>query len=118
MSDAAIAQPPGTGNPTLAIVNPATESVIQTVDGDAPSRIREKLSSARAAQPAWASQPLAERRAAIARWGELLVRDRERLATTLSREMGKPVRQSRNELTAMAGRVQFFVENVGRATAG
>jgi len=57
--------------------------------------VAKKAAAARAAQPAWAATPMAER---LGRGAALSCRDRRRardLATTLTRKFGKPIRQSR-----------------------
>ena len=101
----------------LQVVNPATEEVIRELDEDTPDSIRAKAWAAREAQPAWAARPGAERVECARRFGELLAAETDRLAATLTGEMGKPIRQSRNELAAMAARIGFFVDNTERAIA-
>ncbi|MGH7786853.1 MAG: aldehyde dehydrogenase family protein, partial [Candidatus Binatia bacterium] len=59
----------------MTITNPATGEAIAQVDEDTPDGIAAKAARARAAQPAWAATPLAERAAALRRFGELLARD-------------------------------------------
>jgi acyl-CoA reductase-like NAD-dependent aldehyde dehydrogenase len=71
----------------------------------------EKYGRARSAQPAWAATPLATRLGAIARFRDLLVAKKDELALTLTREMGKPIAQAKNELSAMPGRIDFFLAN-------
>jgi acyl-CoA reductase-like NAD-dependent aldehyde dehydrogenase len=99
----------------LQILNPATEEVLREVDDDDSASIARKAARARAVQPAWARTPLPERLAVIRRFRELLAERHERLAATLTAEMGKPIRQSRNELTAMQGRIDFFLEHTESA---
>ncbi|HEX6750134.1 MAG TPA: aldehyde dehydrogenase family protein [Longimicrobium sp.] len=101
----------------LQVVNPATEEVIRELDEDTPDSIRAKAWAAREAQPAWAARPVAERVECARRFGELLAAETDRLAATLTSEMGKPIRQSRNELAAMAARIGFFVDHTERAIA-
>lgn len=101
----------------LQVVNPATEEVIRELDEDTPATIRAKAWAAREAQPGWAARPVAERVECARRFGERLNGERERLARTLTSEMGKPLAQSRNELSAMAARIGYFVEQTERATA-
>src|SRR5688500_2107589 len=96
---------------TLRVINPATEGVIRELEEDDARSLPEKAAAARAAQPKWAHVPLAERLSAIRRFGELLAARRESLAATLTAEMGKPIAHSRNEIDAMQGRIQFFLEH-------
>jgi acyl-CoA reductase-like NAD-dependent aldehyde dehydrogenase len=99
----------------VKVINPATEEVVRELDADNEATLRRKTAAARAAQRTWAHTPLAERLAAVRRFGELLQSRRDALATTLTAEMGKPIRQSRNELTAMQGRIDFFLEHTAAA---
>lgn len=101
----------------LKVVNPATEQVIRELEEDTQGTLREKSSAARAAQPAWAARPVAERVECARRFGELLAAERDALAATLTSEMGKPITQSRNELNAMAARIDFFVRQTEQAVA-
>src|SRR4029079_18771020 len=42
-------------------------------------------------------------------------KNKDDLAARLTSEMGKPITQSRNELTALQGRIRFFLDNVDKA---
>ena len=101
----------------VKIINPATEETIRDVREDGASSIARKFECARAAQRSWARTSLSERLDVVRRFGELLSSRLEGLAALLTSEMGKPIRQSRNELTAMQQRIAFFLENTERAVA-
>jgi len=102
---------------TLAIHNPANGEKIAEVPADDAASVAAKTARARAAQPAWAARPLAERKACIDRFGEGVVRDLESLAVTMTRETGKPIKMSRNELNGLLARLDFFVGMVEAVTA-
>ncbi|MBG9388926.1 aldehyde dehydrogenase family protein [Caenimonas aquaedulcis] len=102
---------------TLTITNPATGERISEVPADDAASVAAKARRARAAQPAWAARPIAERKACIERFREGVVRDLEALATTMTRETGKPIKMSRNELNGLLGRLDFFVGMVEPVTA-
>jgi acyl-CoA reductase-like NAD-dependent aldehyde dehydrogenase len=53
--------------------------------------------------------PLRKRLDAIARFRERIVAMQETLARTLTKEVGKPIRQSRNELNGLLARLDFFL---------
>jgi acyl-CoA reductase-like NAD-dependent aldehyde dehydrogenase len=93
----------------LNIVNPANGRVIAELPKDTSDSVAAKCRAARVEQPAWASTPLATRLQAIARFREEIVRDSERLAAILTSEVGKPIKQSRNELSGLLGRIDFFL---------
>jgi acyl-CoA reductase-like NAD-dependent aldehyde dehydrogenase len=101
----------------LPIHNPATGEQISEVPADDAASVRRKADSARAAQPGWAATPLAERKACIDRFREGVVRDLPWLAEVMTRETGKPIRTSRNELNGLLGRLDFFVGMVEPVTA-
>jgi acyl-CoA reductase-like NAD-dependent aldehyde dehydrogenase len=98
----------------MRIINPATEELIRELEDDAEEIIADKLKRARAGQKAWARTPLEERITRLRRFRELVVERTEQLARTTTLEMGKPISQSRNELKALLGRIDFFVDQVGR----
>ena len=100
---------------TLSIVNPATGSVILRVAADGPREVAQRYAAARAAQPKWAATPLRKRIAAIERFREQVVARSDALAHTLTQEVGKPIRQSRNELKGLAARLDFFIAESARA---
>jgi acyl-CoA reductase-like NAD-dependent aldehyde dehydrogenase len=93
----------------MKITNPATGALLAEIDADGAAAIRRKFAAARAAQPAWAKRPLAKRLAAIAGFRERIVAMQETLARTLTQEVGKPIRQSRNELNGLLARIDFFL---------
>jgi acyl-CoA reductase-like NAD-dependent aldehyde dehydrogenase len=94
----------------VKVTNPATGAPIREVAEDAPPEVARKHERARGAQEGWSARPYEERAAAIRRFRDLLVTRREDLARTLTSEMGKPITQSRNELQATPGRLDFFLE--------
>ena len=101
----------------LRVINPADSSLVREIESDDGDAISAKFSAARAAQPAWAAAPLAGRLDAVRRFQEQIGRRKDELARTLTRETGKPIAQSRNELNALAGRLDFFLEKTPAALA-
>ena len=99
----------------LKIFNPASNELIVEVDADDAASVAAKATLARAAQPAWAAKPLAERKACIVRFRALLLERIEPLAHTLTSEVGKPIRQSRNEINGLVSRIDFFLDKVETA---
>ena len=95
---------------SLIITNPATGQAIAKLPADTPLSVAAKAAAARAAQPAWAALPMAERLAVVQRFRAGLVTELESLAATLTAETGKPISQSRNELNGLLPRIDFFLE--------
>lgn len=97
---------------TLAIHNPATGELLQSVAADDAASVAAKAARARAAQSAWAATPLPERKACIVRFRAAVVAELDALAATMTAETGKPIRMSRNELNGLLGRIDFFLQEV------
>ncbi len=102
---------------TLSIYNPATGHRIVELQADDAASVAAKTQAARAAQPAWAARPLLERRQCIERFRAGVVRELEQLAQVMTRETGKPIRMSRNELNGLLPRIDFFLAQTEQAIA-
>ena len=98
----------------MKITNPATGAVIADVAADNAAEVRRKYRAARAGQAQWARTPMKRRIAAIAAFRERVVGMQETLARTLTQEVGKPIRQSRNEIAGLLPRIDFFLEAATR----
>ncbi|HYF41922.1 MAG TPA: aldehyde dehydrogenase family protein [Ramlibacter sp.] len=101
----------------LHVTNPATGERIATLESDDGKSVARKAAEARAAQAAWAAQTLEQRAASIRRFRDGVVRDLEHLAAVMTRETGKPIRMSRNELNGLLPRIDFFLQETQAATA-
>ncbi len=95
----------------MDIMNPATGDRLESVEADPPERIAEKTHAARQAQRAWSKRELRDRAAIVAAFRQYVSAEQEDLARTLTLETGKPLAQSRNELRAFLGRIDFFLEH-------
>jgi len=98
----------------VKVINPATGDLVTNVLDDTPATIAEKVAAARAAQPAWAARPLAERIDILRGFRGWVVTRFDELADILTSETGKPIRQSRNELTGLLPRIDFFLDEATR----
>jgi acyl-CoA reductase-like NAD-dependent aldehyde dehydrogenase len=67
------------------------------------------LDAARKTAGAWARSPLGERMALCLRAVDAMEAEKEAIAADITRMMGKPLRQARNELGGMAKRARFMV---------
>ena len=101
--------------PMLQIHNPANGALIAEIPADDATSVARKAAAARAAQPAWAAVPMAERLAMIQRFRAGLVAEIDTLAATLTAEVGKPISQARNELNGLLPRLDFFLEQAEAA---
>src|SRR4029453_6385661 len=99
----------------MKITNPADGTVITEITADNAAGVRRKYELARAGQRKWAKAPIRKRLAAITAFRERIVAMHDKLARTLTHEVGKPIRQSRNELNGLLGRLEFFLHESARA---
>jgi acyl-CoA reductase-like NAD-dependent aldehyde dehydrogenase/uncharacterized protein YceH (UPF0502 family) len=102
---------------TLEIQNPATGSLVRSVAVTEPGEIAQKVARARAAQAAWSARGYDERARIVRAFRDLLAAEVDECARVTTSEVGKPIRQSRNEITAVLDRIDWFVDNVGRLLA-
>lgn len=99
---------PGQG-PGMVSHNPASGEVVWQGHAAAPSRIDEAVDAARAASPSWADADVQTRIDCVRRFGELLKHKAEPLARTIALETGKPLWETRTEVTAMIGKIDLSV---------
>ena len=93
----------------LKIQNPATGQLLAEVPEATAEIVAERTRAARAAQPAWFATPFEQRLQVMLRFRVAVAAELEVLAVTLTSEVGKPIRQSRNELNGLLGRIDFFL---------
>ncbi|MEX2204561.1 MAG: aldehyde dehydrogenase family protein, partial [Actinomycetota bacterium] len=103
---------------TLEIPNPAhlDETVAVASLGDATTFV-EASRAAREAQIAWARVPSPVRGRAIQQLGRLVEDNAETLARIITREIGKPIRESRGSVQEVIDTCNFFVSE-GRRLYG
>ena len=86
------------GEESLEVINPATGAVFARCPAAGKAQLDHAVVTARRAAAAWARTSFAERAAAIKRVCAALRNHQETLAELLTREQGKPVGQSRDEI--------------------
>ncbi|MBC7693496.1 MAG: aldehyde dehydrogenase family protein [Methylotenera sp.] len=96
----------------LKVINPATQTLIRELEMDTPESVATKYARARSGQRSWARVPVSDRKKILSRFRDALVTRKDELANLLTTEVGKPISQSRGELTGVLGRIDFFIENI------
>ncbi|WP_442727655.1 aldehyde dehydrogenase family protein [Streptomyces pseudogriseolus] len=81
---------PAAGSGVIEVVDPADEQVIATVPAGTAEDIDAAVRAARAALPAWAATPPAERAARLAALRDQLHARRDEIAATVTAELGAP----------------------------
>jgi len=99
---------------TYAVKNPATGEVVAHVADCGADEARAAADIAWRAFEAWRKVSPFERAEVLMRWHDLLMRDQQDLATTMSREMGKPIREARGEVAYAASFVKWYAEEAKR----
>ena len=109
---------PGSPGGVREIPNPAnlTDVVTQAALGDSATLV-EAASLAKAAQPGWAAVPAPVRGRVIQHLGRLVEENAEELASILTREIGKPMKESRGEVQEVVDTCNFFLSE-GRRLYG
>lgn len=85
---------PAEGRDTIAVVNPADEQVIAHVPAGTAADVDAAVRAARTAFPGWAATPPVERAARLAALRDVLAARAEEIATTITAELGSPLRLS------------------------
>lgn len=83
---------------TIEVTNPATGAVIDTVPAATAEDINAAVKAAKEAQKTWAKVPVHQKVDILMHFLELVERDKEKLARTLSDETGKPITEARAEI--------------------
>lgn len=101
---------PAVGGERQEIHDPATGDLVGDVAfGDARDA-GAALAAASAAFPSWSRTPVHERARILRRAAELVRERREVIATTLTREQGKPLPDSRNEIDFAVRVFDYYAE--------
>jgi len=94
----------------LSVPNPAnlSDTVAEALLGDAAT-FEEACRAAKLAQPGWAAVPAPVRGRAVQQLGRLVEENRETLARLITREIGKPIKESRGEVQEVVDTCNFFL---------
>jgi len=86
------------GAAVMDVLNPATETVVAQCPRASAEQLDEAVTAAKAAFPAWARIPIAERRALILKLADCIEVHAEELARLLTQEQGKPLTEASAEI--------------------
>ncbi len=99
---------------TLDVLNPATGHVLTSVADASPEQGIEALDAAVAAQASWAATDPRYRAEILRRAFDLVVQRTDQFALLMTLEMGKPLAESRGEVTYGAEFLRWFSEEAVR----
>lgn len=101
----------------LRSLDPATGELVGTVAVTPPAELEAIVAAARAAQPEWQALGMAGRSALLAGAAERLASAEAELATLITREMGKPLREASSEVRSCARTITEDLEEIAAAVA-
>ncbi|MET0763284.1 MAG: NAD-dependent succinate-semialdehyde dehydrogenase [Blastococcus sp.] len=102
---------------TVTTVNPATGKPLAEYPALSDADVDAALDRAAAAQTGWAALPCPERAAVLRRAAEGLRAGIDELALLVTREMGKPLAESRAEVEKCAAACDYYAEHAGEFLA-
>ncbi|MFE5209317.1 NADP-dependent succinic semialdehyde dehydrogenase [Streptomyces sp. NPDC056600] len=94
----------------IATVNPATGETVRTFDAVGPDEIERRLAAADAAFRDHRTTSFAERSRLLHRAADLLEKESEEIARTVTTEMGKPITQSRAEAAKCVKAMRWYAD--------
>ena len=101
----------------IATLNPATGEVEQEFEEHTPEQVEERLARAQQAFRELRRTTFAQRGEWMRRAADLIEADIDEVAEILTREMGKPITQSRAEVQKCAKGMRFYAEHAERFLA-
>ncbi len=105
---------PGATGETIEVRDPATGQVLRTIASATREDAVAALDAADAAFPAWSATPARERGELLRRAFDLLQERAEDFALLMTLEMGKPLAESRGEVTYGGEFLRWFSEEAPR----
>ncbi|WP_409494055.1 NAD-dependent succinate-semialdehyde dehydrogenase [Amycolatopsis sp. cmx-11-12] len=109
---------PATSGKTFPVLDPSTGEALCEVADASPADGVSALDAAVAAQAAWANVAPRERGEILRRAYELLIKRADELALLMTLEMGKPLAESKGEVTYAAEFFRWFAEEAVRIDGG
>lgn len=102
------------GGADLPVTNPANGEVLGFVPNFGAVEAERAVEAAAAAFKGWAAKTAKERSAILRRWFDLVIANREDLATILTSEQGKPFSEALGEIDYAASYIEFYAEEAKR----
>jgi succinate-semialdehyde dehydrogenase / glutarate-semialdehyde dehydrogenase len=97
------------------VFNPANGQLIGTVPNCGAKEARTAIEAADKALPNWRSRTAKDRAQLLRKWFDLIMSNQEDLAVLMTVEQGKPLTESRGEISYAASFIEWFAEEGKRA---
>jgi len=95
---------------TLIVHNPATGETLGVIPNMGAGEARRAIAAAAQALPSWGARTAKDRSVVLRRWFDLIVNHQEDLATLMTAEQGKPLAESKGEISYAASFIEWFAE--------
>jgi succinate-semialdehyde dehydrogenase/glutarate-semialdehyde dehydrogenase len=102
------------GTPSVNVTNPATGDVVGRVPNQGAAEATAAVDAASAAFHPWAARTAKARSVILRKWFDLILANRQDLATILTTEQGKPLAEALGEIDYAASYVEFYAEEAKR----
>lgn len=99
---------------TTEVDNPATGEIIGAVPRLGAAETREAIEAAQRALTPWRNETAKSRATVLRRWFDLMIANSEDLARLMTLEQGKPLGESRSEVSYAASFLEWFAEEAKR----
>src|SRR5690625_4028203 len=99
---------------TKNVYNPATGEIIGTYSNAGAAETNLAIDAAQKAFAHWAKLPPEDRNKYLNKWGELIREHREELALLMTKEQGKPLKESLGEVDGSVEILKWFMEESRR----
>lgn len=96
------------GDAALEVINPATGEAFTSVPRASAAQADAAIAAAKAAQPAWAAVPYAERQAKLNQLADAITAKAEEFARILTTEQGKPTPEAMGEVAWTEGFLRHY----------
>ena len=107
--------PEGAAGDTIDVAAPFTGEVVARIAAATPADVAYAFERARAAQPAWAARPFAERARILARYHDLVLERRDELLDLIQLEAGKARLHAFEEVMDVALVARYYAYHGERA---
>ncbi|MDO4683686.1 MAG: NAD-dependent succinate-semialdehyde dehydrogenase [Lautropia sp.] len=98
----------------FAVTDPATGRHLADVSNLGASEAHRAIDAANRAWPGWRATTVKKRHAILLKWFELLTEHKEDIARIMTAEQGKPLAETRGEVTYGASFVEWYAEEAKR----
>ena len=103
-----------TGTPEVPVTNPATGDTLALVPNFGAAEATAAVDAAAKAFHPWADRTAKDRSALLRKWFDLILANRQDLATILTSEQGKPYAEALGEIDYAASYIEFYAEEAKR----